>query len=117
MDANQIEAMKKYGKVWEKGHMSRIYFNYLSDWYGLKTENYNTGNVCSAWVNGEKVSNSEAKRIMGRLAYAKVWYDLTENKFFGKDIERDDFDVIVAEIKRHVTENTPHPAAIDIATV
>lgn len=88
------------GKLWEKHGFRRIYFNRLHEWYGLTYETYNTGNISDAWVDGQRVSNSDGRRILGRLEFAKVWFDLNDGKFRGKGFSRDeDFDRIVERIK------------------
>ena len=95
MEARLLEV----GSLWEKHGYRRIYFNDLAAWYGLEYNTYNTGNISNAWVDGERVSNSEGRRILGRLAGAKVWYDLTDGKFHGKVNRQEDFERIVERIK------------------
>ena len=87
------------GSRWTKGQMDRIYFNNLAELYGVQTTRYNTGNISSATLDGERISNSQAGRICGRLALAKVWYDISTTKFHGKDIGQDDFAIIVANLR------------------
>jgi len=86
------------GKLWEKHGYRRIYFNNLPALYGLEYDTYNTGNISAAWVDGERVSNSEGRRILSRLAFAKVWYDV-DGEFHGKGIEKSDFQKIVQRLK------------------
>ena len=69
------------GSEWKKGDKHRIYFNSLATWYGLKTSHYKSGSVCCATLNGEKVSNSEAKRIVQKFSYVKIWFDVATQKF------------------------------------
>jgi hypothetical protein len=92
----QLEAVG--GKKWEKAGMSRVYFNDLDEWYGLETSRYNTGNISSARLDGEHISNNQAKKIMYRLSQAKVYFDLADGKFHGRDISQSDFDVIKTQI-------------------
>lgn len=88
------------GRLWEKHGYRRIYFNRLHEWYGLTYELYNTGNIRTAWVDGQRVSNSDGRRILHRLDFAKVWFDLADGKFHGKGFARDeDFERIVERIK------------------
>ena len=96
-----IEQLEKAGgKVWQKNGMSRVYYNDLAGLYGLViVERYNTGNIHNATIDGERCSNSEARRILDRLSDAKLWYDLGDNKFHGKGLDDGDFQTIVAEIK------------------
>lgn len=94
----EARLIAKGGRLWEKHGYRRIYFNDLPALYGLEYDTYNTGNISAAWVDGERVSNSEGRRILGRLAFAKVWYDV-DGKFHGKGIEQGDFEKIVRRIR------------------
>lgn len=58
------------GKRWTKGNFDRIYFN--ADFFGLECDYYKSGNICSATLKGEKISNSYA----GKLMAAKSYYDV-----------------------------------------
>ena len=87
------------GKEWTKDTLHRVYFNDLDKWYGLTYTRYNTGSISNAWINGESTSNSEAKRILHRLEYAKIWYDSSDDKFHGKNIEDPDWTIILTAIK------------------
>ena len=83
METNEIigKLTEKGGKLWEKGSMKRIYFN-ASAW-GLEVNHYNTGNISSATINGERISNSEAARCEN----VKIWYDLQDGKFYTKNMD------------------------------
>lgn len=69
------------GKEWKKDAMHRVYFNDLPDLFGLKTSHYNTGNVSSASIDGQSISNARAREISSSLAMSKVWYDLADQEF------------------------------------
>jgi len=78
----QIERIKQWGNEWHKGDMHRVYLNNgLGRLYGIETERYGSGNIMSAKLDGQPISNSEAKRLLSRLAYSKFWFDLSEQKF------------------------------------
>jgi hypothetical protein len=73
-----IEALtKKFGRWTKKGSngkvYDRIYFNGTD--LGMEVSYYRSGNISSAAVDGESISNCEARRIMGSKAY----FDLTDN--------------------------------------
>ena len=51
------------GNIWKNYGKERFYLN-ISKVIGLEVELYNTGNVCSALLNGEKISNSKAAKIV-----------------------------------------------------
>lgn len=72
------------GKLWEKNGMRRIYFDadLVFKNAGLHVSHYNTGNISNATINGEKISNSEAKRIIAAISFCKLWYDITDGKFY-----------------------------------
>ena len=104
-----IEILKELGNEWQKGEKRRIYFNSLGMFYGIETGRYNSGNISSATLNGERISNSEAKRILGRLLDCKVWYDVTDGKFWKSTPKGDNTavqmcDVIIERIKQFVAE-------------
>ena len=67
-------------KVWEKGDMERIYINdgHLEAVFGLKLVLYKTNNICMAFLNGAKISNSKAtKLVRGK----KIYFDVKLNEF------------------------------------
>ena len=65
--AEALQDLKAYGKVWVGGKHKRLYLNAKA--LGLKCDYYHTGNISRAWVNGEDISNCEARRILGAGAY------------------------------------------------
>ncbi len=54
---------------------TRIYINNLAELYGIEAHYYNTGNVSSATVNGEHISNGRATHILSDLSMAKMWFE------------------------------------------
>ena len=62
----------------------RFYFNDLADLVGLNLTFYGTGNISGAALNGERISNSKAKRLLSSLTGAKVWY--SGGKVYCKDM-------------------------------
>jgi len=74
------EALKAIGgSEWIRGDKHRIYFNDLPKWYGLQYTTYNTGNVKSAQLDGQPISNSQARGIIYGLD--KIWYDVKNGDF------------------------------------
>lgn len=74
---NEIEKLiLAGGNEWKKDGKHRIYFNDLNDLIGLEVYYYKSGNVSSAKLNGESISNSEARRIMSALG-GSFYYDVT----------------------------------------
>ena len=68
--AEALQDLKAYGKVWVGGKHKRLYLNAKA--LGLKCDYYHSGNISRAWVNGEDISNCEARRILGAGAYREL---------------------------------------------
>ena len=73
--AEALQDLKAYGKVWVGGKHKRLYLGAKA--LGLELDYYHTGNISRAWVNGEDISNCEARRILGAGAYI----DLVSGEF------------------------------------
>ena len=71
------------GNLWEKNGKRRIYFS-ASTVMGLDVNRYGTGNISGADIKGERISNSEARRIMD----CKFFYDVIDGKFYSSNTER-----------------------------
>lgn len=102
-----VETLKSIGgSEWIKEDKHRVYFNDLAGFFGLSCNRYNTGNISSATLDGEKISNSRASEISGALGGSKVWYDVKDGQFHYKVIGCRTYsgdtmgDAIVEEIKR-----------------
>ncbi len=71
------------GREWKtEDGKHRIYFNsdVLAEMYGLSVEYYGTGNISSAKLDGEKISNSSARRYLERFD-SGIHYDVVEKKW------------------------------------
>lgn len=66
----QIERFEEIGNRWTKGTHDRIYFNATD--FGLVYDCYKTGNVSSAAVDGERISNAACRRILFVKSYVDV---------------------------------------------
>lgn len=88
------------GRLWEKGSMRRIYFNDLERWMGLTISRYNTGNISGARLNGERISNSQARRMLN--AIDKLWFDLGDNQFHFRATDSDLANDVVSAIRAHI---------------
>lgn len=63
-------------KRWTKYGKDRLYLSGCgASIIGLEVDHYKSGNICSAAINGEKISNAEANRYMS--AYANAYIDMT----------------------------------------
>lgn len=92
--AEALQDLKQYGKIWIGGSHKRLYLNAKS--LGLKCDYYHSGNISRAWVNGEDISNCEARRILGAGAYI----DLVSGEVIDdrRHTFRDNFGAAIAEI-------------------
>ncbi|MTE20226.1 hypothetical protein F0L17_14135 [Streptomyces sp. TRM43335] len=78
-----IETMTAIGgRRWQKNGHDRVYLNGFETVPGLELDHYKSGNISSATLDGEKVSNAEG----GRLATAvdKVYFDAADGKVYIK---------------------------------
>lgn len=97
---DQIERLVNAGASrWTKYERDRIYIKRLADLIGLSYTKYNTGNISSAELNGEAISNSECNRILAALD--KAYIDLKTNTVYidGRD---DAAEVIIAGLERYL---------------
>ena len=102
MDNMSIDKLTAIGgNEWRGGDHHRIYFNDLAGLYGLRYGRYNTGNISWAKLNGEEISNSRARRILGRL-YGSLWYDVNRGEFGWQYLSDETAETIISEIKRRV---------------
>lgn len=110
MDGDAIRALVEMGgNEWKKGDYHRIYFNDLGSRLGLTVTRYNTGNISGARLDGERISNSEAGRILGRLAEIKVWVDVPAQRLMVKNPSvwgagDDEVETILNSIRRQASE-------------
>ena len=95
----QIAVLKTLGTEWEAHGKHRIYFNDLAEYVGLDCDYYNTGNVSSARLNGEKISNTRASAMLSQLNSGKIWFDYADSKFYGKGMDAEFMKTICAAIR------------------
>lgn len=96
----QIERLVNAGASrWTKYERDRLYIKRLADLIGLTYTKYNTGNISSAELNGETISNSECNRILAALD--KAYIDLKTNTVYidGRD---DAAEVIIAGLENYL---------------
>lgn len=103
----RLEAILSLGNRWQKNGMDRIYINDIQSLYGLETNRYGSGNISSARLNGNVISNSAAKRIifndLGGVN-GKLWYDVATQQWHGRGLSQEAFDIIVTRIKTILAE-------------
>lgn len=67
-------------KVWEASNHKRIYINgdaLLETVFGLKIERYKSGGLKSVELNGEKISNNKAFKLLNE----KFYFDCVNQKW------------------------------------
>ena len=98
MTENMIKALESKGfHRWTKGDYDRLYAN--AEDFGLYTESYNSGNIRYAELNGVKISNAAA----GRILSAKIYIDIKTDKLITSRISAD-ADEIVEAVKAAIAE-------------
>lgn len=105
---NKLDAMKQVGNEWQKGDHHRIYFNFEYSDLGLDISYYKSGNVSYAKYDGEKISNSQARRMMSWTG--KIFYDVNEDKMktqYWKDdeLEQRAIDWVYAQLEKETNAN------------
>lgn len=98
-----VEFLKGIGaNEWHKGSYNRLYLNEAVDTLiGLETESYKSGNIKSAWLKGNEISNAEARRIIERTCKAYIDLDTMElvsvNELLMTAIEEKEAEIAAAE--------------------
>ena len=86
------------GRRWTKAGHNRIYFNNLAERYGMQFDTYNTGNICWATVDGERISNNSARQILSMLSAARVWYDCNTGRIEARGLSERAHERIMAAL-------------------
>ena len=98
MTEKMIKALESKGfHRWTKGDYDRLYAN--AEDFGLYTESYNSGSIRYAELNGVKISNAAA----GRILSAKIYIDIKTDKLITSRITAD-ADEIVEAVKAAIEE-------------
>ena len=84
-EAKIIEA----GSLWEKGGKRRVYFNGILELACDRVSRKQNGSVKAAYFDGEKMSNSDARKV----ERAKLWYDLDSGEWCHKGLSFN-FDIL-----------------------
>lgn len=98
MTEKMIKALESKGfHRWTKGDYDRLYAN--AEDFGLYTETYNSGNIKYAELNGVKISNAAA----GRILSAKIYIDVKTGELVVSRATGD-ADEIVEAVKAAIAE-------------
>jgi len=115
MTEKQIAAYEAKGfKRWTKGKMDRLYIDATK--LGAKIDYYKTGNVSDAFWQGERVSNSDGRRLLA----SKIFVDITtgelhvstgfDEPYDTKSLE-DSAKDLIGEIERELAEEEDEKAS------
>lgn len=89
-----IEALEKKGfNRWTKGNMDRLYFN-IEKSGDLELDYYKSGNLRSADLDGERISNAEACRLLA----VKCFIDLKNGNKLVVQYGREDAQDMVRDL-------------------
>lgn len=98
MTEKMIKALESKGfHRWTKGDYDRLYAN--AEDFGLYTETYKSGSIKYAELNGQKISNAAAVRILS----AKIYIDVATGELVVSRAT-DDADEIIEAIKAAIDE-------------
>ena len=105
----RLEAMREIGLgEWEKNNTHRFYVNDVSNRLGLETSRYNTGNISHATLNGEKISNTKAAKLLSRCADTKIWWDVPTGKWQVKKsalgLTQEEISTVIDSIEAQIVE-------------
>lgn len=77
---DKIQRIEEAGaKRWTRYGNDRLYLRGIEKLIGLEYKKYNTGNIKSASLQGDEISNSRCYRILGTLD--KGYYDIQRDVY------------------------------------
>ena len=71
--------------LWEKYNKRRLYLD-VAKIVNLEVDRYNTGNISSAYLDGEKISNSKASKYLQGKAYIDLNTNVLECQYMNSEI-------------------------------
>jgi len=75
----------KSNNLWEKYNKRRLYLDFAKI-VNLEVDRYNTGNISSAFLEGEKISNSKAYKYLQGKAFIDLNTNTLECQYMHSDI-------------------------------
>ena len=90
------------GARWRRGDHDRVYMNDLERWSGLEVSRYGTGNISHARLDGERLSNTRARKLLARLDNGKLYYDINAGAWGWRDLSADTARGLVDRIRETV---------------
>lgn len=115
--ANIIEKLEEMGaKRWTKGNHDRLYLsNCGAEIIGLEVSRYNSGNISSATLNGETISNSNAYYVLA--AFEKAYIDLATGELCGVANRKGFGDVFTSALESFVESINAEDEAEETGTI
>ena len=71
--------------LWEKYNKRRLYLDFAKI-VNLEVDRYNTGNISTAFLDGEKISNSKAYKYLQGKAFIDLNTNTLECQYMHSDI-------------------------------
>ena len=71
--------------LWEKYNKRRLYLDFAKI-VNLEVDRYNTGNISSAYLEGEKISNSKAYKYLQGKAYIDLNTNVLECQYMNSEM-------------------------------
>lgn len=96
-----------YGREWSTDRYHRIYINDLPTLYGLKVTRYKTGNISSATLDGERISNGHASKLLTSLELGKLWWDYADQQFHAHGMSEQMMSVLIEALEARLSSHEP----------
>ena len=71
--------------LWEKYNKRRLYLDFAKI-VNLEVDRYNTGNISSAYLEGEKISNSKASKYLQGKAFIDLNTNVLECQYMNSEM-------------------------------
>jgi len=71
--------------LWEKYNKRRLYLDFAKI-VNLEVDRYNTGNISSAYLEGEKISNSKAYKYLQGKAFIDLNTNVLECQYMNSEM-------------------------------
>jgi len=84
------------------GDHDRVYMDDLERWSGLEVSRYGTGNISHARLDGVRLSNTRARKLLARLDSGKLYYDVNAGAWGWRDLSADTARGLVDRIRETV---------------
>jgi hypothetical protein len=111
-DLATVTQLRHLGRLWQENDMRRVYFSDLPARLGLQCCYYKTGNISSASLYGQAISNYQAKKMVDRLS-GKLWFDENDGQFHAQGLSPEDTKAIINTILAQVVHTGATTMTLD----